>query len=199
VVRTDGALELANGTGSSGSSCQAGVNGIYLRRGRAVAGATRPRSPAMNVSPQVRCWCIEHGHQSRCVARHGDRRGFSTPGTAKCHRGIVKTLRHNASGHHREPHLFLYERFRPPWWDRWLARRRLWTTSTPRGASFQLITRPVPFPCEPRATSNSATEHSAGRRIARNEQARGSSPRPGSTVHDQRLRVARSRELAAVE
>jgi hypothetical protein len=51
-----------------------------------------------------------------------------------------------------------------------------------RGAPTQLITLAFPLPGHRRATSDRAGEHTVEGQIARNEQARGSSPRPGSNI-----------------
>jgi hypothetical protein len=59
-----------------------------------------------------------------------------------------------------------------------------------RGAPAQLITLGFPFPGDRRTAGDRAGEHSAQPQVARNEQARGSSPRPGSNVAGQRFRAA---------
>ena len=51
-----------------------------------------------------------------------------------------------------------------------------------RGAPTQLITLAFPLPGDPRAMNGCAGEHSARRRIARNEQVKGSSPFPAPSA-----------------
>ena len=68
--------------------------------------------------------------------------------------------------------------------------------ATPRRALAQLITRRLPLPGDPRAIGDCHSEHSVDLKTACNEEVRGSSPRPGSQRHAQRLGAGPSPDLA---
>jgi hypothetical protein len=99
----------------------------------------------------------------------------------------VTPLRPNAFGHHAERHLSI-GRLQGLLMRSAAGERTAVDNFDARGARTQLITRRLPLRAPRCRASDSADEHTADPKIARNEQVRGLSPRPGSQQCDQRRR-----------